>query len=57
VVNVTLGHPGDPQGTDGRGPADTGPSGGASPDGPDSAATSPASPMTDAGPGRIHLVL
>jgi hypothetical protein len=56
-VNVTLGHPGDPQGTDGRGPADTGPSGGASPDGPDSAATSPASPMTDAGPGRIHLVL
>jgi flagellar hook-length control protein FliK len=56
-VNVTLGQPGDPPGGAGRGAADSGPAGSASSNGATPAATPSASPITDADPGRIHLVL
>jgi hypothetical protein len=56
-VNVTLSHPGDPQGGDGRGAADSGPAGSAPSNGATSAATPAPSPMTSTDPGRIHLVL
>ena len=56
-VNVTLGHPGDPQGGDGGGAADARSAGGTSADGATPAARPSASPTTNADPGRIHLVL
>ena len=56
-VNVTLGHPGDPQGGDGRGGTDPGPAGSAPSDAATPAAMPSATPMTSADPGRIHLVL
>ena len=56
-VHVTLGHPGDPDGSDGRGAPGAGPAAGApSDDATPAPSTSPV-PMTAAGPGRIHLVL
>jgi flagellar hook-length control protein FliK len=56
-VHVTLGHPGDPEGGDGRGAPDAAPAGVTSSDDATPAASTSAGPMIAAGPGRIHLVL
>jgi hypothetical protein len=56
-VHVTLGHPGDAEGGDGRGASEPGPAGRASSDDATASASTSAVPMTTTGPGRIHLVL
>ena len=56
-VHVTLGHPGDPEGGDGRAAAETRRAGDAPSDDATPDAVVAAVPMSTAGPGRIHLVL
>jgi len=56
-VHVTLGHPGDPEGGDGRPAPEAVPAGRAPSDDATPAASTSAAPMTAASPGRIHLVL
>jgi hypothetical protein len=56
-VHVTLGHPGDPEGGDGRAAPGARPAGAAPSDDAPPAASTSTVPMTAPGPGRIHLVL
>jgi flagellar hook-length control protein FliK len=56
-VNVTLGQPGDAQGEEGRGPANSAPSPQVPSDDATSALAPSSFPTNAAGPGRIHLVL
>ena len=56
-VHVTLGHPGDPEGGDGRPAPEAAPAGRAPSEDATTTASTSAAPMTAAGPGRIHLVL